>query len=213
MSTMSFIRKKRVGEREYYQLVENYRENSAHRQRVLAHLGKHATVEEAIAALREGLEALDESKLVAQMNEAAREAKAWEQNIRRHYATLLERYHRCQVPDQAEVHELAQDFHSAPRTDEVIGRNYFGDIYTYQEIEVSDEVEQYRRAFGSVREAEGVTRIGARVHYDGLYHFEQWIRSHDFWKRRARLKLQEYEKRKQHLKERIEKLEALRGGG
>ena len=206
---MAFVRKKRVGKREYYQLVENYRENSAHRQRVLAHLGKHATVEDAITALREGLDALDESKLVAQMNKAAREAKAWEQNIRRHYATLLERYHRGQVPDQAEVHELAQDFHSAPRTDEVIGRNYFGDIYTYQEIEVSDEVEQYRRAFGSVREAEGVTRIGARVHYDGLYHFEQWIRSHDFWKRRARLKHQEYEKRKQRLKERIEKLEGF----
>src|ERR671939_77379 len=133
MSTMSFIRKKRVGEREYYQLVENHRENGAHRQRVLAHLGKHATVEDAIAALREGLE-------------------------------------------------------------------------------VSEEVEQYRRAFGGVREAEGVTRIGAQVHYEGLFHFEQWVRSHDYWKRRARLKHQEYEKRKQHLKERIEKLEALRGG-
>ena len=210
---MSFIRKKRVGEREYYQLVENHRENGAHRQRVLAHLGKHATVEDAIAALREGLEALDESKLVAHMNEAASEAKAWERNIREHYGALLQRYHHEQVPDQAEVHEFAQDYHSAPRTDEVIGKNYFGDIYTYQEIEVSEEVEQYRRAFGGVREAKGVTRIGARAHYEGLFHFEQWIRSHDYWKRRARLKRQEYEKRKQHLKERIEKLEALRGGG
>ena len=210
---MSFVRKKVVGQREYYQLVENYREDGAHRQRVLAHLGKHATLEDAIAALRKGLEALDESKLVDHMNEATREAKAWEQNIRQHYTPLLQRYHGAGIPTEVEVHELAQDFHSAPRTDEAIGKNYFGDIYTYQEVEVPDEVEQYRRAFGDVREADGVTRIGARVHYYGLYHFEQWIRSHDYWKRRARLKHQEYEKRKQRLKERIEKLEALHSGG
>jgi hypothetical protein len=209
---MSFVRKKGVGQREYYQLVENYREDGAHRQKVLAHLGKHATVEDAVAALRKGLEALDESRLVAHMNDAASEAKAWEENIQQHYAPLLQRYHGAGIPTEAEVHRLAQDYHSAPHTDEVIGRNYFGDIYTYQEIEVPDEVEQYRRAFGSVREAEGVTRIGARVHYDGLFHFEQWIRSHDYWKRRARLKHQEYEKRKQHLKERIEKLKAFRSG-
>src|ERR671932_2132742 len=124
MSTMSFIRKKRVGEREYYQLVENRRENGAHRQRVLAHLGKHATVEDAIAALREGLEALDESKLVAHMNEAASEAKAWERNIREHYGALLQRYHHDQVPDQAEVHELAQLYDLAALTEEAVGRIY-----------------------------------------------------------------------------------------
>jgi len=46
-----FIRKKRVDGREYHQLVENYREDGQVRQRVLAHLGTHATLEEAIEHL------------------------------------------------------------------------------------------------------------------------------------------------------------------
>lgn len=45
---MAFIRTKRVGGREYYQLVENYRENGRHRQRVLAHLGASLDVDAAI---------------------------------------------------------------------------------------------------------------------------------------------------------------------
>jgi hypothetical protein len=42
---VAFVRTKRVGEHEYRQLVENYRENGHHRQRVLAHLGHHDTLE------------------------------------------------------------------------------------------------------------------------------------------------------------------------
>jgi hypothetical protein len=45
---MAYVRKKRVGGREYYQLVEGYRENGKVRQRVLAHLGKRETPEAAI---------------------------------------------------------------------------------------------------------------------------------------------------------------------
>ena len=45
---MAFVRKKRVQDKEYYQLVENYRENGKHRQRVLVHLGKHPTLESMI---------------------------------------------------------------------------------------------------------------------------------------------------------------------
>jgi len=48
---VAFIRKKRVNGREYYQLVENYRDDGKHRQRVLAHLGKHSTIEAAIEDL------------------------------------------------------------------------------------------------------------------------------------------------------------------
>ena len=56
---MAFVRKKRSGGHDYYQLVENYREDGKHKQRVLAYLGKHATVEDAIAELREKLAVLE----------------------------------------------------------------------------------------------------------------------------------------------------------
>ena len=53
------IREKRSGGHDYYQLVENYREGGKHRQRVLAYLGKHATVEDAAAELKEKLATLE----------------------------------------------------------------------------------------------------------------------------------------------------------
>jgi hypothetical protein len=52
---MAFVRTKRVSGREYFQLVENYRdEDGRHRQRVLAHLGQNPTVEAAIEDLARG---------------------------------------------------------------------------------------------------------------------------------------------------------------
>jgi DNA repair exonuclease SbcCD nuclease subunit len=45
---LAFYRTKRVRGKEYRQLVENYRDESGkHKQRVLAHLGRYETVEEA----------------------------------------------------------------------------------------------------------------------------------------------------------------------
>ncbi len=46
---MAYVRKKRVAGREYYQLVEGYRDNGKVRQRVLAHLGRHETPEAALS--------------------------------------------------------------------------------------------------------------------------------------------------------------------
>lgn len=45
-----FVRRKKVRRHEYYQLVENYREpgRATPRQRVVLHLGHHATLEEAL---------------------------------------------------------------------------------------------------------------------------------------------------------------------
>lgn len=53
---MAFVRKKRVNGREYYQLVENYREDGKVRQRMLVHLGPYPTVEAAIEAHEQGAE-------------------------------------------------------------------------------------------------------------------------------------------------------------
>src|SRR5919202_5590564 len=45
---MAFVRKKRVREYEYYQLVENRWTNGQPRQRVLVHLGRYPTAEAAL---------------------------------------------------------------------------------------------------------------------------------------------------------------------
>jgi hypothetical protein len=53
---MAYVRKKKVGEREYYQLVEGYRENGKVRQRVLSHLGRQETPEAALTFWQERAE-------------------------------------------------------------------------------------------------------------------------------------------------------------
>jgi hypothetical protein len=43
-----FVRRKKVKDNIYYQLVGNYRENGKHRQQVLCHLGQHESLDAAI---------------------------------------------------------------------------------------------------------------------------------------------------------------------
>lgn len=50
-SSMAFVRKRLVGDRPYYQLIESRRVNGRPRQRVLLHLGEYATVAEALEQL------------------------------------------------------------------------------------------------------------------------------------------------------------------
>ena len=45
---MAYVRKNRVGGREYYQLVESQRVDGKRRQKMLVHLGRYATVDEAL---------------------------------------------------------------------------------------------------------------------------------------------------------------------
>lgn len=45
---MAFVRKKKVKGKDYYQLVESRRVEGKPRQKVLAHLGQHASVDEAL---------------------------------------------------------------------------------------------------------------------------------------------------------------------
>jgi hypothetical protein len=52
---VAYVRKKRVGEREYYQVVEGHREDGKVKQRVLAHLGRYPTVREALEHLPESI--------------------------------------------------------------------------------------------------------------------------------------------------------------
>jgi hypothetical protein len=48
-----FVRRKKVKGNIYYQLVRNSREAGKHKQKVLCHLGRHRSLEAAIAAERE----------------------------------------------------------------------------------------------------------------------------------------------------------------
>jgi hypothetical protein len=50
---MVYVRKKRVKDRDYHQLVESYREDGKVRQRVLVHLGEYPTVDAALEGLPE----------------------------------------------------------------------------------------------------------------------------------------------------------------
>ena len=45
---MAYVRKTRVGGREYYQLVETQRVEGKRRQRMLVHLGRYPSVDEAL---------------------------------------------------------------------------------------------------------------------------------------------------------------------
>ncbi len=50
-----FVRKKKVGSHEYYQLVENRRERGKVRQRVLAHLGRYESLEDNLEDLERNI--------------------------------------------------------------------------------------------------------------------------------------------------------------
>jgi hypothetical protein len=92
---VAFVRTKRVGEHEYRQLVENYRENGHHRQRVLAHLGQADTIEDAIENTRRKLADLDASPL------------AWHARN----AAYLTWYSREQVEEKRTEYERRRQFH------------------------------------------------------------------------------------------------------
>src|SRR5215203_199313 len=56
---MAYVRKKRVGKYEYYQLVEGKRVDGKVRQRVIAHLGKHDSIEAARLEIGAGVVSKD----------------------------------------------------------------------------------------------------------------------------------------------------------
>jgi hypothetical protein len=105
---MSFIRTKEVANKEtgktyrYYQLVENHWKDGRSQQSVVAHLGKHSTIEDAVAELRKRLREL-EAKLGEHREEADRQALAIVQT----YSAQLKKYHGGRIPTKNEHHGLA----------------------------------------------------------------------------------------------------------
>ena len=188
---MTYIRTKKIGGKyEYRQLVETYREDGKHRQRVLAHLGKHETLEEAIDAARAKVEVANSEKF----REAIRRTEGCERTIRRRYSEQLERYHGGEIPSSTTVGDRAR-LRPVPR--DARGDN--------TEVEVPVEVEEYRRAFGDVGEGVDVTYSGSRMHYRGFLRFRDDVQSYEYWSEKAERLEHTYNRRKA----RLEKLEAV----
>ncbi len=105
---MSFVRTKEVVNQETgqtyhrYQLVEDHWKEGRNQQRVVAHLGEHPTIEEAITELRKRLREL-EAKRDEHRAEAERSASA----IARSYSVQLNKYHGGRIPTRNEHHRLA----------------------------------------------------------------------------------------------------------
>lgn len=210
---MAFVRNKRVGEHRYRQLVENYRDGAGrHRQRVLAHLGRHATVGDALEAARADLAALEDSKTLEQHKEAAREAAEWEAFLRREHGPALERYHGGEVPTPREVRKRTGTEAPAPETDEVESVSSFGfTFYKRAEVPIPPEMDEYCRAFGdgSAVPRDSPDYYGHTVFYPDVYRYVRRVEIFHSWRERAEKKGTEHDRRRRRLLERIEKLEGL----
>ena len=81
----AYVRTKRVGTYEYYQLVENHRIDGKPRQNVLIHLGEHPTVDDALKKWPTEIKRL--RRYAAKERESA---KAWPETSG-HHRNMLER--------------------------------------------------------------------------------------------------------------------------
>ena len=116
-----FVRTKRVDGKEYHQLVENVRENGKHVQRVVLHLGKHTSVEEALEAAREDLKTLERSKLRTLATRYAKEATVTGKVLRHpdgYFINAIETYHDGEIPSLEEALKLAGEWEEVPHSGE-----------------------------------------------------------------------------------------------
>lgn len=155
---MSFIRTKEVVNEEtgktyrYHQLVENHWKEGRIQQSVVAHLGEHPTVEDAIAELRRRLREL-EAQLGEHREEAYRHALAIVQT----YSAQLKKYHGGRIPMKNEHHRLAWP---KPWATEM-GRRYMRD-------------------FGRVEWKRSLQKKGRTYEaYSGYETFSSWV--HLYW--------------------------------
>jgi len=121
---MAYIRTKKIGGKyEYRQLVETYREDGKHRQRVLAHLGKHETLEEAIEAVYAKVEAAEKP-----WREHRAQADQYRLAIKENFSQQIDKHHNGDIPS----------------TDEMIAK---GGHWFYPPFDA--EMEAYRSEFGA----------------------------------------------------------------
>jgi hypothetical protein len=206
---LAFVRKKRVGDREYWQLVENYREGGKHRQRFLAHLGAYDSLDAAIHVADERYREWQAEDSI-KADRARKIAERLENRIRDEYGNVLDRYHGGKLPTIEEFKEQRARLYLAPHTNEVVEEKMvFGTFrrWAYAEVETPPEVEEYRRAFGDVWESEHVQWYGTPYTYRGLQQFLRQLEDyHVYHKRAERLDRSGNARRR-----RLDKLKAARG--
>ena len=91
---MAFVRRKRVGPYEYYQLVENQWMDGKPRQRVLLHLGHYTSVEAALEGWSKEIEGL--RRFASQQWDKADRLKKEERSFERTLETLIERARKAE---------------------------------------------------------------------------------------------------------------------
>jgi hypothetical protein len=74
---VAYVRKKRVGKYEYYQLVEGKRVDGKVRQRVIAHLGKHDSIEAARLEVGAAASVVPKDKQPAKPKKTVEAALSW----------------------------------------------------------------------------------------------------------------------------------------
>jgi hypothetical protein len=205
-----FVRTKKVNGREYRQLVENVRIEGKHRQRVVAHLGAHETVEDALEDSRRRLRDLQESKLMTQSEEAAVMAARWEKRLRHNYGEVLDRFHGGEIPSWREYAAKAGQLEQAPHTDEIDFTLYGETVYKRAVVPRTAEQLEYCQAFGDkVRVLDKPTTYGHTYVFPDAHSFESDLRQYDYWRHRASWNLGEYNRKSVKLQRKIAKLEAV----
>ncbi len=155
---MSFIRTREAVDKEtgkvhrQHQLVENHWKDGRSQQRVVAHLGKNPTVEDAVAKLRKRLQEL-EVKRDQHREEANRHASA----IARKYSAQLRKYHGGRIPTRKEDHGLA-----------------------WPKPWATEAGRRYMRDFGRVEWKRSLQKEGQTYEaYSGYETFSSWV--HAYW--------------------------------
>ena len=195
---MAYIRTIHVPDRktgkvyEYKQLVEAEWNGGHPRQRVLAHLGRHATPEAAIAELKKR-----RAPLAAKLSEHRRERLRYEKGIQEHFSDALEKHHGGEIPSLAETERRA-------------GRHRYI-VHHESRTPKAAEQEAYMADFGDWQEYPKEThsyigRVGPRTVYMGYHRFNAWLQSLEYHDEKAR----GLAERERKLSERIHKLEACK---
>ena len=91
---MTFVRRKRVGPYEYYQLVESRLVDGKPRQRVLLHLGRYRTVEAALEGWPKEVEGLH--RFAGQQWDKADRLKKEERSFERTLETFIKRARKAE---------------------------------------------------------------------------------------------------------------------
>jgi hypothetical protein len=155
---VSFIEAREVVDREtgethrHHQVVEIYREKGRDQRRILAHLGEHPTVEEAVAGLRERRRDLETMR-----DEHREAADRYASDIRRRYSSQLKKYHGGCIPERSEHHRLA-----------------------WPKPWATERGRRYMRDFGRVEWKRSLMREGQTYEaYSGYETFGSWV--HLYW--------------------------------